>query len=66
MIKFFAMLLAIIVVLAVLGLEFWVVMFLWNFVMAGAFGFVTLTYWQAAGLTLILMWLGSLFRGRRK
>lgn len=66
MIKFFAVLLAIIIVLAVLGLEFLIVQVLWNFVMAGAFGFTTLTYWQAGGLTLILMWLGSLFRGRRK
>lgn len=52
----------IIVVIGGFALSGWILMLLWNWIVAGVFGWITLSYWQAVGVTLLLSFVGSAFK----
>lgn len=44
----------IIVILGVLAISWWIAMLLWNAIMPIIFGLPTITFWQMAGLNILL------------
>lgn len=53
------------IVFLVVALQGWIVMMLWN-LLAGYFGFKTVTFWIACGIALALSVVGGYFKSTTK
>ena len=51
---FFLVLFVILIVVAVIALEVWAIMALWNWLMPMLFGLKEISYWTALGLALLI------------
>lgn len=51
---FFLVLFVILIVVAVIALEVWAIMALWNWLMPMLFGLKEISYWVALGLALLI------------
>lgn len=51
---FFLVLFVILIVVAVIALEVWAIMALWNWLMPMLFGLKEISYWAALGLALLI------------
>jgi hypothetical protein len=69
LLDFLGWVLAVIVVIAlicvVVGIETTVFMLLWNWIVGGVIGWITLNFWQSLGVILLLDILGGLLFGKR-
>lgn len=55
-----AVIVVIALVVAVIGIETTVFMLLWNWIVGGVIGWITLSFWQSLGAILLLDILGGL------
>lgn len=49
-----------------LALSGWIFQLVWNWVIPGAFGWTTLTFWQSVGIVFLLGFIGKAVTGSSK